>query len=214
MKELNVGDIIYTNGGRYKVFSINGDKVNVGNYKGSFFEQCETFNINEVKYDEDYEEHYIDIKLMVGSIVTLDINDHEYTVINIEDNVATMKRQGDIKHYHLSDINYDVSYGWGVCSGVEETMSATDKRKLAVYEVQDNVYEYNSLDELKEIYSLLGNPTVKGQYGLDYENINVFIDSLQCSFGLLVFWKEWDNELGYEYKRCKIIKSAVIKEGL
>ena len=87
-------------------------------------------------------------------------------------------------------------------------MSATDKRKLEVYEVQSNVFEYKSLDELKEIYNLLGNPTVKGHYGLTYENIDIFNDSLQYGFGLVVFWKDWDSEWDYSYKYMKVIQGA------
>ena len=44
----------------------------------------------------------------------------------------------------------------------QQVRSPTVKRKLEVYEVQDGIYEYTSLEELKEIYELLDKPSIQG----------------------------------------------------
>ena len=101
--------------------------------------------------------------------------------------------------------------GYWISSINEQVLSPTVRRKLKVYEVQqDNVYLYNSLDELKEIYELLGEPPIQGFYGTDsYESL---IDSLQYSYGLIYYWEDWDSEREYMYKYVKVIQGAIIEE--
>ena len=92
----------------------------------------------------------------------------------------------------------------------EQVFSPTAKRKLKVYEVQDNVYSYNSLDELKEIYELLCEPYL---YGIDgYTMYDLLIEGLQCNYGLIYFWENYDNEWIRTYKNMKVIDGACIKE--
>ena len=213
MKELTLGDMVYVDGCLAVVRSINDYSTTLVLDEGTYFEyayECPTNNIQIDDNGDWYANTYR--ALVIGDVVTLDSNEHEYNVINIQDDVATLKRQGDIKYYQLSDIDYDIRYGFSISSYAVESMSATDKRKLEVYEVQSNVFEYKSFEELKEIYKLLGDPTVKGHYGLTYENIDIFNDSLQHGFGLVVYWDEWDTEWDYVYKYMKVIQSAYIKE--
>lgn len=213
MKELTLGDTVYVDGRLAVVRSINDYSTTLVLGEGTYFEYAYECHTNNIQIDDNGDGHAnTDRALVIGDVVTLDSNEHEYTVINIQDDVATLKRQGDIKYYHLSDIDYDIRYGFSISSYAVESMSATDERKLEVYEVQKEVYEYKSFEELKEIYKLLGNPTVEGHYGLTYENIDIFNDSLQYGFGLVVFWKDWDSEWDYEYKYIKIIQGAIIEE--
>ena len=213
MKELTLGGTVYVDGCLAVVRSINEYSTTLVLDEGTYFEyayECPTNNI-QIDGNGDWYAN-TDRALVVGDVVTLDSSGREYTVINIQDDVATLERQGDIKHYNLSDIDYDIRYGFSISSYVVESMSVTDERKLEVYEVQSNVFEYKSFEELKEIYKLLGNPAVDGHYGLTYENIDIFNDSLQCGFGLVVFWKDWDSEWDCVYKYMKVIQGAVIKE--
>ena len=215
MKELTLGGTVYVDGCLAVVRSINDYSTTLVLDEGTYFEYAYECPTNNIQIDDNGDWHAnTDRALVIGDVVTLDSSEREYTVINIQDDVATLERQGDIKHYNLSDIDYDIRYGFSISSYVVESMSATDKRKLEVYEVQSNVFEYKSFEELKEIYKLLGNPMVEGHYGLTYENIDTFIDSLQCEFGLVVFWEDWDSEWDYVYKYMKIIQGAVIKEYL
>ena len=212
MKELTLGDTVYVNGCLAIVRSINDYSTTLVLDEGTYFEYAYECPTNNIQIDDNGDWYAnTDGALVIGDVVTLDSNEHEYTVINIQDDVATLKREGDIKHYQLSDIDYDIRYGFSISSYAVESMSATDKRKLEVYEVQSNVFEYKSFAELKEIYKLLGNPTVEGHYGLTYENIDIFNDSLQYGFGLVVYWDEWDTEWDYVYKHCKIIQGGCIK---
>ena len=213
MKKLTLGGTVYVDGCLAVVRSINDYSTTLVLDEGTYFEytyECPTKNIQIDGNDEWYAD--TDRTLVVGDVVTLDSNEYEYTVINIQDDVATIKRQGDIKHYQLSDIDYDIRYGFSISSYVVESMSATDKRKLEVYEVQSNVFEYKSFEELKEVYKLLGKPMVKGHYGLTYENIDIFNDSLQYGFGLIHYWEDYDSEWDYTYKYMKVIQGACIKE--
>ena len=92
----------------------------------------------------------------------------------------------------------------------EQVFSPTVMRKLEVYQVQDNVYSYKSLEELKEIYELLGEPSIQGFYGTDsYENLT---DSLQYKYGLVHYWEDWDSEWDYTYKYMKVIQGGYIKD--
>ena len=215
MKSLKLGDVVWVDGYKSKVTKITDDGV-VGlvlddGLITEFYYEC---LLGDIHYDDFADDLYIETERvpLVGDTVTLDINEYEYTVIKIDDGVTTIKRQGEIKHFSLNDIRYDVRYGFTVDSLASETISASDQRKLDVYEVQKGVYEYKSLCELREIYTLLGQPTLYNLYGLKYNDCNTFIDSLQSDFGLLVFWTEFDTEYGYEYKYCKVIQGAYIKD--
>ena len=88
--------------------------------------------------------------------------------------------------------------------------SPTVRRKLKVYEVQDNVYSYNSLEELKEIYELLGEPHIPETYAKS--NIDTLIDSLQHKHGLIYYWEDYDSEREYTYKYMKVIQGGYIKD--
>ena len=215
MKSLKLNDVVWADGYKSKVTKITDDGV-VGlvlddGLITEFYYEC---LLGDIHYDDFADDLYIETERvpLVGDTVTLDINEYEYTVIKIDDGVTTIKRQGEIKHFSLNDIRYDVRYGFTVDSLASETISASDQRKLDVYEVQKGVYEYKSLCELREIYTLLGQPTLYNLYGLKYNDYNTFIDSLQSNFGLLVFWTEFDTEYGYEYKYIKIIDGAIIEE--
>ena len=215
MKSLKLNDVVWADGYKSKVTKITDDGV-VGlvlddGLITEFYYEC---LLGDIHYDDFADDLYIETERvpLVGDTVTLDINEYEYTVIKIDDGVTTIKRQGEIKHFSLNDIRYDVRYGFTVDSLASETISTSDQRKLDVYEVQKGVYEYKSLCELREIYTLLGQPTLYNLYGLKYNDYNTFIDSLQSNFGLLVFWTEFDTEYGYEYKYIKIIDGAIIEE--
>ena len=81
-----------------------------------------------------------------------------------------------------------------------------------MYEVQDNIYLYNSLEELKEIYELLGEPHIAETY--EKSKIDTLIDSLQYGYGLLHYWEDYDSDYDYMYKYIKVIDGACIKDEL
>ena len=213
VKPVAVGCMVYIDGYESKVTQITDGIVWLVLDEGlisEFHHQC---LLSDILYDSFSDYFYIETEQVpqVGDTVTLDINEHEYKVINIDDGVVTIKRQGEIKHFSLDDIKHDVVYGFTVDAYSSETLSASDKRKLDVYEVQNGVYEYQSLCELREIYTLLGQPTLYNLYGSNCTDYNEFIYSLQSNFGLVVSWTEFDTEYGYEYKYCKVIQNAEVK---
>ena len=124
--------------------------------------------------------------------------------------VVTIKRGDELRYYRLFDVEHSIIEGYCISSICEQVFSPTVKRKLKVYEVQDNVYSYNSLDELKEIYELLGEPYI---YGIDgYTMYDLLIEGLQCNYGLIYFWENYDNEWICTYKNMKVIQGACIKD--
>ena len=210
MKELTLGDKVYVDGCLAIVRSINDYSTTLVLDEGTYFEYAYECPTNNIQIDDNGDWYAnTDRALVIGDVVTLDSNEHGYTVINIQDDVATLERQGDVKHYHLSDVYHDVHYGFSISSYAVESMSATDKRKLDVYEVQDSVYEYTCLEELKEIYELLNKPSIKGHYGIGgYSCIDVFIDSLQHGHGLIHYWEDYDSDYDHMYKYIKVIQGA------
>ena len=134
------------------------------------------------------------------------INEKEYQLVDIDEGVVTLKRGDEIRYYSFYDITWDIMNGYWISSMCEQVFSPTVKRKLEVYEVQDNVYLYNSLEELKEIYELLGKPNIPENY--PSSNIDTLIDSLQYSYGILHYWENYDNEWICTYKNMKVIDGA------
>ena len=215
VKPVEVGCMVYIDGYESKVTKITDDGI-VGLVldEGAITEFHYECLLSDILYDNFADCLYIETErvLLVGDTITFGINEHEYKVINIDDGIVSIKRQGEIKHFQLDDVNYDFMYGFTVDDYASETISASEQRKLDVYEVQKGVYEYQSLCELREIYTLLGQPTLYNLYGSNCTDYNEFIYSLQSNFGLLVFWTEFDTEYGYEYKYCKVIQNAEVKE--
>ena len=146
--------------------------------------------------------------LKLGDVIS--VNEKEYQLVDIEENVVTLKRGDEIRYYSFDDIEYDVINDYWISSMCEQVCSPTVKRKLEVYEVQDDVYLYNSLEELKEIYELLGEPSIQNFYGADsYENL---IESLKYGYGLVHHWKDYDSEWDFSHRYMRVIDGAYIKE--
>ena len=211
MKYLKLGDTIWADRYKAKVTKITDDGV-VGLVldDGLITEfHCECL-LGDITLDSDgdlvLDTEFVHI---VGDIIR--INEKEYRLVDIDDGVVTLERGGDeIRYYSFYDIISDIMDGYWISSICEQVFSPTVKRKLKVYEVQDNVYLYNSLDELKEIYELLGEPSIQGFYGTDsYENL---IDSLRYGYGLVHHWENWDSERDYTYKYMKVIEGGYIKD--
>ena len=150
--------------------------------------------------------------LKIGDTVM--VNEEEHKLIAIDKGVITIQRNDVVSYYSLSDVNYDIVDGYWVSSLSQQVFSPTVRRKLEVYEVQqDSVYLYTSLEELKEIYELLGEPSIQGVYGIgDYSRIDVFIDSLQHGHGLIHYWEDYNSDYDCMYKYIKVIQGATFIE--
>ena len=210
MKSLKLGDIVWADGYIATVYSLpnlNGDMQ-------IFLDDCfcqQTIvdcNIRDITLDSDGEwELSTEFVPVVGDTVT--INDKEFQLINIDDGVATLVRGDEIRYYSFCDIEHDIINGYWISNMCEQVFSPTVKRKLEVYEVQDSVYLYNSLEELKEIYELLDEPSIQDFHGADsYKNL---IDSLQHKYGLIYHWGYYDIDYDYTYKYMKVIDGACVK---
>ena len=211
MKSLQLGDIVWADGYIATVYSLpnlNGDMQ-------IFLDDCfcqQTIvdcNIRDITLDSDGEwELSTEFVPVVGDTVT--INEKEFQLVDIDDGVATLKRDDEIRYYSFCDIEYDIINGYWISSMCEQVLSPTVKRKLKFYEVQDSVYLYNSLGELKEIYELLGKPHIAETY--EKSKIDTLIDSLKYGYGLIHYWEDYDSDYDYMCKYIKVIQGATFIE--
>ena len=210
MKSLKLGDVVWADGYKSKVTKITYDGV-VGlvlddGLITEFYYEC---SIHDISLDNDGD-FALDTKFVpvVGDVIR--INEKEFRLVDIDDGVVTLERGDEIRYYSFYDITWDIMDGYWISSIDEQVFSPTVRRKLKVYEVDDSFYLYNSLEELKEIYELLGEPPIQGFYGTDsYENLT---DSLQHKHGLIYYWEDYDSEREYMYKYIKVIQGGYIKD--
>ena len=210
MKSLKLHDIVWADGYKATVYllpNLDGDMQIILD-EGLWTETIYDCNIHDITLDSDGEwELTTEFVPMIGDVIRID--EKEYELIAIDEGVVTIKRDDEIRYYRLFDVEHSIIEGYWISNMCEQVFSPTVKRKLEVYEVQDNVYSYNSLDELKEIYELLGEPYL---YGIDgYTMYDLLIEGLQCNYGLIYFWENYDNEWICAYKNMKVIQGACIK---
>ena len=212
MKSLKLHDTIWADGYKAKAYSlpnIDGDMQIILD-EGLITETIYDCNIHNITLDRDGD-FVLDTEfvLMIGDIIR--INEKEYRLVAIDDGVVTLERGDEIRYYSFYDITWDIMDGYWISSINEQVFSPTVKRKLKVYEVQqDNVYLYSSLEELKEIYELLGKPHIPEAYAKS--NIDTLIDSLQYKHGLVHYWEDYDSEWDVSYRYMKVIQGATFIE--
>ena len=211
MKSLKLGDVVWADGYKATVYSlpnIDGDMQIILD-EGLWTETIYDCSIHDISLDNDGD-FVLDTEFvpMIGDVIR--INEKEYRLTDIDEGVVTLERGDEIRYYSYYDITWDTIDGYWISSMCEQVFSPTVKRKLKVYEVEDTVYLYNSLEELKEIYELLGEPSIQGFYGTDsYENLT---DSLQYKYGLIHYWEDYNSEHDYTYKYVKVIQGAKVVE--
>ena len=150
-----------------------------------FYYEC---SLHDISLDDNGEwELSTEFVPVVGDIIS--INEEEYRLTGIDEGVVTLERGDETRYYSFYDITWDIMNGYWISSMCEQVFSPTVKRKLKVYEVQKEVYLYNSLDELKEIYELLGEPHIAETY--EKSKIDTLIDSLQYGYGHS--YRDWEK---------------------
>ena len=206
VKHVEVGCVVWADGYKSKVTKITDDGV-VGLVldEGLWTEFHYDCSIHDISLDSDGD-YVLDTEFVpvVGDVIR--INEKEYRLVTIDDGVVTLENGDEIRYYSFYDTTWDIMDGYWVSSINEQVFSPTVKRKLKVYEVQDGVYLYNSLEELKEIYELLGEPHIAETY--EKSKIDTLIDSLQYGYGLLHYWEDYDSDYDYIYKYMKVIQGA------
>ena len=211
MKSLKLHDLVWADGYKATVYSlpnIDGDMQIILD-EGLLTETIYDCNIHDITLDSDGD--FVldtDFVPVVGDIIR--INEKEFELVDIDEGVVTLKRDNEIRYHSFYDITWDIMDGYWISSICEQVFSPTVRRKLKVYEVQDGVYLYNSLEELKEIYELLGEPHIAETY--EKSKIDTLIDSLQYGYGLLHYWEDWDSDYDYMYKYIKVIQGATFIE--
>ena len=215
MKSLKIGDTVWVNYYPSTVCSLpNKDgEMQLILDEGLLTETTYSCNIRDISTGDDGD-FVIDVEFSPTIGDTVRVNEEEHKLIAIDNSIITIQRDDVVSYYSLSDVNCDIIDGFWVSSLSQQVRSPTVKRKLEVYEVQDSVYEYTSLEELKEIYELLDKPSIQGVYGMGYRCIDTFIDSLQHGYGLIHYSENWDSEWDYIYKYMKVIQGAKVVKGI
>lgn len=211
VKSLKLNDLVWADGYKATVYSLpnlDGDMQIILD-EGLWTETIYNCNIHDITLDNDGD-YVLDTEFVpiVGDIIS--INEKEYRLVDIDDGVVVLQRGDEIRYYSFYDIAWDIMDGYWISSICEQVSSPTAKRKLKVYEVQDNVYLYISLDELKEIYELLGEPSIQGGDSC----IDTFIDSLEYKYGLVHHWEDYDSFYSCAHKYVKVIDGGCIKSEL
>lgn len=207
---MKLGDVVWVDGYKSKVTKITDDGV-VGlvlddGLITEFHYECLLGDIS-LDNDGDFVSNTKFVPV-VGDVIS--VNEKEYQLVGIEESVVTLKRGDEIRYYSFYDIEHDIINDYWISSMCKQVRSPTVKRKLEVYEVQDSVYEYTSLEELKEIYELLGKPHISETYAKS--NIDTLIESLQYKHGLIHSWRDYDSDYGYAYGYMKVIDGVCIKD--
>ena len=206
MKSLKLGDVVWVDSYKSKVTKITDDGV-VGlvlddGLITEFYYEC---LLGDISLDNDgdlvLDTEFVPI---IGDVIR--INEKEFRLVAIDDGVVTLESGDEIRYYSFYDIERDIIDDYWISSINEQVFSPTVRRKLKVYEVEDTVYLYNSLEELKEIYELLGKPHIAETY--EKSKIDTLIDSLQYGYGLLHYWEDYDSDYDYIYKYMKVIQGA------
>lgn len=210
MKSLKLGDVIWADGYKataYSLPNIDGDMQIILD-EGLLTETIYDCNIHDITLDSDGD--FVldtDFVPVVGDIIR--INEKEFELVDIDEGVVTLKRDNEIRYHSFYDITWDIMDGYWISSICEQVFSPTVKRKLEVYEVQDSVYLYNSLEELKEIYELLNKPSI---HGGDYSSNDALVDGLKYEYGIIHYWEDYDSDYDYTYRYIKVIQGATFIE--
>lgn len=209
VKPVEVGCVVWVDGYKSKITKITDDGVvDLVLDEGLITEFHYECLLGDITLDSDgdlvLDTEFVPI---IGDVIR--INEKEYRLTDIDDGVVTLERGDEIRYYSFYDITWDIMDGYWISSVCEQVFSPTVKRKLKVYEVQDSVYLYNSLEELKEIYELLNKPSI---HGGDYSSNDALVDGLKYEYGIIHYWEDYDSDYDYTYRYIKVIQGATFIE--
>lgn len=120
-----------------------------------------------------------------------DCKDHlkpNYVFHNFED-VSDLKEytekdiDGIIKQVYFDSDSNDQNY---------DSFECMDFEAIKEFEIQQNVYKYESKEHLEFIINSLNNPIIVDS-GLGLDANKVYIDSLEIGYGVLYYYTEYDD---------------------
>lgn len=74
-----------------------------------------------------------------------------------------------------------------------------------------DVYKYNSIEELQELYKVLDCPIPDG-VKKDRNTQTLIVDDLKHSFGLVYTWSHWDDFSDYPLDYCAVIDGGMLSD--
>lgn len=120
-----------------------------------------------------------------------DCKDHlkpNYVFHNFED-------VSDLKEYTEKDIDEiigQVHFDLDSDSENYDSFECMDFEAIKEFEIQPNVYKYNSKEHLEFIINSLNNPIIVDS-NLGFDANKVYIDNLKTSYGVLYYYTEYDD---------------------
>lgn len=76
---------------------------------------------------------------------------------------------------------------------------------------QPNVYKYNSIEELEQLYEVLGSP-IPNNLDKDWDTEKLIIHSLKHSSGLVYTWSHWDDFQDNPFDYCAVIDGGILSD--
>lgn len=95
----------------------------------------------------------------------------------------------DLKKYLEGDVE-EVLELVKVDSGVGDGWDIPDFTPIKKYQIDEDVFQYTTKDELKEILEGLNCPIVSGA---DWDDGGRFIETLPNEYGVVFYWSEYDD---------------------
>ena len=120
-----------------------------------------------------------------------DCKDHlkpNYVFYNFED-------VSDLKEYTEKDVDEiigQVHFGLDSDSENYDSFEGMDFEVIKEFEIQPNVYKYESKENLEFIINSLNNPIIVDS-NLGFDANKVYIDNLKTSYGVLYYYTEYDD---------------------
>lgn len=153
-------------------------------------------------------------KLKDGSLVEMQVHDNCESCITENFVLYNFENVDDDKEYLESDIDeivelvdkdfYDDEDDYCSCK--------IDFKSLEKFKIQQDVYAYNNLEELRFIFKCLNSPIISG---IGFTDEQEYIDSLIDESGIVFYWSEYDDFScygdGFTYY-CKIITGVKVNE--
>ena len=179
-------------------------RITSGKYDGF------SFSVDAWRITETYDGLilYVDIKRIptLGDIV--EFNEMLWKVININNNVITIEKDGRSCSYSIHDMDKK-NHIFSVISNAKQITKPINLRKLYDYEVSKGWYKYTSLDDLEYIYTLLRHRTnlcdLRFTHFIDF---NAMMSKIKHNHGIVVYFETLQGERGLNGRSITLMEGA------
>ena len=179
-------------------------RITSGKYDGF------SFSVDAWRITETYDGLilYVDIKRIptLGDIV--EFNEMLWKVVNINNNVITIEKDGCSCSYSIHDIDKK-NHIFSVTSNTKQITKPINLRKLYDYEVSDGWYKYTSLEDLEDICLLLRHRTnLCGLRFTHFIDFNAMMSKIKHNHGIVVYFETLQGERGLNGRSITLMEGV------